>query len=682
MRNSILYARGDQQSVQLAFSSVVLLFWGWQVQWLPLAIIMAILASLSLKTGWRWQLNNQDFNRIADLCVLLMAGAFLYYYNQLRSIQALLSMTQLLPALIFMLWGVQLYSQRQAVNYSALSWRIRRQVRRRLRPEPGYVDITFPYIVLCLLAASTANQHTIGFFLGFTGLLILGLWLNRPPATRLKHWLFLMLLAVSSGYLAQQQLHQWQLALEEKVVAWFETWLWQNERNWQQQTTALGDMEPLKTSNRIRFRVQQPWPKMQLLAETYYNHYYQGAWQARITRYPTPPTLQAQADGTTWRLQPDSLPIKPITPYQYLYIYTALPKGNGLLALPEGTYQLSELPVGTLQGYPLGAIRAAQGPSQLRYRVDYGATDSLHPPPQAEDYYLLPAIQQRLQPLLTEIGLIPALPPSHAAQTLQNWFTAHFRYRLGSTRHNTLNTPDEALYQFLYTERQGHCEYFATATALLLRAAGIPSRYVSGYSVQEYDADSRMQIVRQRHAHAWVQAYWDQAWHTLDTTPDDWANLEAQQNPWWQALADHWDALQFQGQQWLLFSERQRQNQILLFLLIFLSIGLGIRLWHRPRIQHKLEPVITKADDPGRLSPFYLVIQKLNQQPATARLCPSETLPAWLHRLAQHSTTPAIWQPLLDLLVLHERYRFDPQGLTPLQYQTLVAGVQHWLSQS
>ncbi len=65
----------------------------------------------------------------------------------------------------------------------------------------------------------------------------------------------------------------------------------------------------------------------------------------------------------------------------------------------------------------------------------------------------------------------------------------------------------------------GHCEYFATVLALMLRHAGVPCRLVGGFLAQER-ADDGAVIVRARHAHAWVEALLpDGSWLTLDATP-------------------------------------------------------------------------------------------------------------------------------------------------------------------
>jgi hypothetical protein len=81
------------------------------------------------------------------------------------------------------------------------------------------------------------------------------------------------------------------------------------------------------------------------------------------------------------------------------------------------------------------------------------------------------------------------------------------------------------LVRFLRQTRSGHCEYFATATALLLRAAGVPTRYAVGYSVGEQRG--KRWIARGRDAHAWCLAHVEGRWEEVDTTPGSWREREA-----------------------------------------------------------------------------------------------------------------------------------------------------------
>lgn len=72
---------------------------------------------------------------------------------------------------------------------------------------------------------------------------------------------------------------------------------------------------------------------------------------------------------------------------------------------------------------------------------------------------------------------------------------------------------------FLLNRKSGHCEFFASALALMLRAEDVPARIVNGYKGGKTNGLTGRFEVQQRHAHAWVEAYIDGHWVTLDPSP-------------------------------------------------------------------------------------------------------------------------------------------------------------------
>ncbi len=81
---------------------------------------------------------------------------------------------------------------------------------------------------------------------------------------------------------------------------------------------------------------------------------------------------------------------------------------------------------------------------------------------------------------------------------------------------------EEPLEHFLLEAKRGHCEYFASAMVLLLRAQGIPARLVTGFYGAEQSYWEEGWIVRQSNAHAWVEAFLPVAgWTTFDPTPPE-----------------------------------------------------------------------------------------------------------------------------------------------------------------
>ncbi|MBN2432080.1 MAG: DUF3488 domain-containing protein [Acidobacteria bacterium] len=75
---------------------------------------------------------------------------------------------------------------------------------------------------------------------------------------------------------------------------------------------------------------------------------------------------------------------------------------------------------------------------------------------------------------------------------------------------------------FLFRMRRGHCEYYASALAIMLRYSGIPSRLVNGFQRGEINPITETFVVRQNDAHSWVEAYFTGfGWVELDATPPD-----------------------------------------------------------------------------------------------------------------------------------------------------------------
>ena len=79
----------------------------------------------------------------------------------------------------------------------------------------------------------------------------------------------------------------------------------------------------------------------------------------------------------------------------------------------------------------------------------------------------------------------------------------------------------DPLADFLFRVKEGHCEYFATAMAVMLRTQGVATRVVNGFLPGEYNSAAGAFTVRQSDAHSWVEVYFPQSnsWVTFDPTP-------------------------------------------------------------------------------------------------------------------------------------------------------------------
>ena len=351
-----------------------------------------------------------------------------------------------------------------------------------------------------------------------------------------------------------------------------------------------------------------------------------------------------------------------------------LRKGKGMLALPHATYQVSELPVLSVQRNNFGAVKVENGPTLINYTAHFQQNPSLDRLPTSHDLSLPLSEKTYLTKLANDLNLAQQ-PPRQVLTSLLTFFQ-DFQYTLNLTAPTQKNiTPLE---NFLLYQHAGHCEYFATATSLLLRAAGIPSRYASGYAVQEFSNLENIYVVRKRHAHAWVLVFFDGRWQKFDTTPAAWVNFEAEMVTWWESIYDLWYWLSYEFSKWRLKNSAS-SNYWLIWLILPLSLVLLWRLYVRKKVTRPSKQLFIYQPKIGIDSAFYQIIHQLNSVGLISVGLirqPGETLTIWLQRIKASQIAEV---DLQNLLTLHQRYRFDPIGITPDEQAILTAQVKKWL---
>lgn len=153
-------------------------------------------------------------------------------------------------------------------------------------------------------------------------------------------------------------------------------------------------------------------------------------------------------------------------------------------------------------------------------------------------YTRVPEDLERLRTLAEEkAGFEESPRPSEEemARRLDDYLknSGEFLYTLNA---NVQDPGIDPLEDFLFNRKVGHCEYFASALAMMLRCVGIPSRLVSGFKGGDYSKPSGLFEVEERHAHAWVEAYINERWVILDPTPatraESVASLGARSGGW------------------------------------------------------------------------------------------------------------------------------------------------------
>ncbi len=637
-----------------------LLFWGWQSQLFLWALPMALILEGARWVNWRWDLVDKDFNRVTDFTSFALVILSLYLLSQ-DSIYGLMTLLKWLPLVFFLLITTQIYSTQGSIKLSSLFLSLRRYEAQGKTHSHTRIDLSYPYMLIVLLSASTSRAAW--FFIGMCLLVTWGLWLTRPRHHHVVAWGMVWMLTIVVAYLSQQGLFRLQSGIEEFILNML--WL---DRDTYQQSTAIGDIGELKQSNRIILRVEAPVPMR--LREASYNSYFKTTWRAKSAHFT--PTVATQ-EGT-WTFTPLALPQSSSPAHSAkVKIASYLPRGHGILPLPHGTYQVSHLIVPIVQQNQFGAVKVEQGPGLIRYQANFSQDTPLDSPPTQFDQDLPNNEKKYIIKLSNKLGLSQQRPPE-VLLTLTQFFKQHFHYSLQLT--TSIGNDIQPLEYFLYQSRAGHCEYFATATVLLLRAAGIPSRYAAGYVVEEFSELENVYVVRKRHAHAWALAYLAGRWVEVDTTPSGWLDLEAEQANWWQPLYDFGSWLTYQFFQWR-WRESEGTYEELIWLILPLSLILIWRLYSRQKIARSRPETVALGNptiNPGADSPFYQIIERL--QTVGYIHLPGETITTWFKRIQAPLLSPAQLQTLLEL---HQRYRFDPQGITPQEQESFRKQVETWL---
>jgi hypothetical protein len=647
-----------------------LLFWGWQTGAWIAAMLMALALEAAARVRFRWEFGPSDFNRASDLCAVLLFGTIVYEaLSQTQGIQGIfITVVTWLPAHMFPLMFAQNYSTDGQIDLRSISLILRNKGEDSRIPTV-YINLNYPYAGLCILSASFANIRDMRFY---AGLMLLSVWILgsfRPKHYPIPIWVLAFILASITGYGGHVSLHQLQRYLEVKGVEWFEYFDREDADPFLSQT-GLGYIGQLKPSNRILFRVKSPDPSSfpLLLREAAYDHFNAHYWYVQQADFIP---VQPGKDERTWNLGPPSDPERRVT------VSIPLKNGTGILKLPLAAFQVQDLPVLRMERNPLGAVKVQDGPGHVTYDVRFGNAPVLDRPPVEQDLLIPKAEMPAIAEVVQHLGLSEK-SPDQVLETLSHYFENHFTYSLDL---NPRRSPT-ALAYFLRESHSGHCEYFASATVLLLRAAGIPARYATGFSVHESGLLDEWVVVRTRHAHAWALACVNGVWQNVDNTPSSWRALETEAAPAWQFMTDVWSWIGFKFSRWRWRETRDDMSNYLLWVLIPLVLFILRRLMksRMTRVREESEKQIEVRPWPGDGSPFYAIEAFLNRLGYERR--PHETLRSWLARIADSENFYCDISTLYPLLNIHYRSRFDPRGITDQEGAVLSIGVREWIERN
>lgn len=641
--------------------AAAVLFWGWQTGAWAVALPVAILFAAARFLPLRWNFTNAQLCRVADFCTVLIVLLTGYLFIAYGNPRGIVLVFQWLPVAMLPLAFAHAYGTRRALDLSVLFWNLRRHP----AETPPAFDPSFPYFAIWVLAASAANVRGEAFYLGVALLIAWPLALARPRSFPLARWFVALMLALALGYGGQYTLRELQLWLEGAVPDWM-TGAGSRTDPYRSMTD-IGHIGELKQSDAIVLRVTRAAggspPK--LLHRAGYNTYAAASWIAQGAPFAPVP---AAGRGADWVLAPGS------KPSDRILVRDFSPQVNPVLSLPAGTVAVEGLAARRFMRNGLGAVQVERDPGYFSYVAAFAPDASPDAPPRPEDLRVLHGEREQFAQLAREAGLLD-LSQKAAIERVRRYFLENFQYATFQTKPAGEPSP---IVDFMRRTRAGHCEYFATATVLLLRSAGVPARYATGFAVQEYSELESAWIVRQRHAHAWARAYVDGAWVDVDTTPPQWFVVEAGAAPAWAGVHDLWSWLRFRAAQAWARSDEYLYPAALLVVLPFV-LWLAWRLYRsRSRTVNGPTAAGVHGAWPGMDSELYLIERRLTAAGWGRRQ--HETVIDWVERLRRESPLDA--ESLIEIAEMHCRYRFDPAGLSPVERARLGESVQAWLARA
>ena len=675
-----------------------LLFWGWQSELIFPAIIMGLLLEGARYSTVRWEFSSEDFNRIWTFCTLLFLASLVFAFTEndgpstfamlmqeptLRaqsqagssSARTAASIIRWLPMVFFVFLGAQVYSTRQGVPLETISLILRRRWKRARKegkplPPSRSVDISWIFFGLCIFGASIQNTNRAAFFWGTCFLLGWALWSQKSVRYGFPTWAAVLAVAIGLGFVGQTGFGRLQRYIENMNARW---WMQMSPRGGTDSgfsRTAMGRIGKLKLSQAIVVRLEteagmKPPP---LLREASYREFGGQVWRSAVPRNEME-TMAPETNQTSWVLVPGR------TNGAVVKISSYLPGSRGLLPLPNGTGKLEDLPVFLLYKNPLGAV-FAEGPGLVVFHAIYSPGPTVDSAPDEVADLTIPELERAaVEAVAEEMGL-QGLSQERKLARLREYFEENFSY--STYQREVIEGEHTPLTRFLLRDRKGHCEFFATAAVLLCRQAGIPARYAVGYAVHE--GEKGKYVIRERDAHAWC-LFWNEKgrWQDFDATPPSWVEVEGgTKTSVWRKIADGWSRLKYE------FSKvRWGQSPLrtyLLYALVPILAFLFYRIVFRKRKRASAGGAARRQMVwPGLDSEFYELERRLVSRGLVRE--PHETMRRWLARASGDPRFSAAAEPFGRLLLLHYRYRFDPEGLTAAERGELEREARSWLQQ-
>ncbi len=604
--------------------------------------VVSIAAAVVFEAVWivktRFDLKDIDFIKISDLSSVIMLILLFYSYLENEPNRIFLYFLSTMPIVFMPLMFAQLYSTKDKV---VIGTSFAKGVHRH-----APLDIRGPYFISAFIGAASSNFRVEWFF---PVTLLLSLWVLSNGKFTVYRFIKYAVSAICVSALSLFLIFTIESAhmrLRDKLTEMYRNWYMSLREDPYRTSTAMGETGYLKLSGRIVMRVV-PHSVVGIplyLKTADYNVFSASSWGASNKR--TTPIFPY--DDRAWQLFGESKSGLSMTVSKWMGR-----DGQGLLALPEGSDRAEEMDVAGVEKTALGVIMIDEGPDLLDYTIFFNEKVRHEPSPVPEDKYI-PENEIDVITRVVRDNDLKGLNDVDSVMRISGYFSS-FGYSLeleSSVRNGSV------LEDFLYNTRSGHCEYFATATVLMLRKVGIPARYSVGYSVSEYSNMEKSFIVRERDAHAWVTAFVNGEWITIDTTPPIWYEADRDRRSFLEPVNDFFSWLRIEYERFRR-TKNEEFNRLLIIIATILTIFMMIKIYIRKRKVSDSNIIKNRIFDiQGKDSPFYTILSKYKSMGFGN--FENESVRMWKKRVFSNNLSEKEKSYLDSMIIKHENLRFNP----------------------
>jgi len=634
-----------------------------------LGLVLAMIVEGSHWIRVRWDFNEGALVRAWQLCAMAIAATTALIWLEGNRYTALPQLLTWMPLLLLPMQFVQSYGLQNSMPLSTFSLfaRRRRERNRRLGLQEAAVPFNFgnAYLVVILISATLGSMAESKAFL--PGILILIGW--TLMASRRVHPALLALTLAGAGLIALagqaslNTLHDWLIKRggSDRDYSSFDP-------NYSR--TAIGSLGEIKQSPHIIWRLKTGAnsPPPTHLRTASYQRYQDRFWVNLVPDgidnhdldFVDLPSSEL-VKGAVFHHLGDPADREATDPALPRYTLRGAADEETPLPLPGNAASLADLDVDGIQKNSFGTVRITPKDPVMSATVLWNhAANPETPPAEGDDSEDLRVQRIEMDGIIEVLEMLnldqePTL--REKLNLLQAWFATEFQYTRYLTAEPFGSRTVRPVSRFLLQDRRGHCEYFATAAALILRQAGIPTRYAVGFAVVENDRSRGEWVVRGTHGHAWTRVWDEEAglWIDFDPTPPDWLAIEPD---YADSLQGFKDWLQRVREDFTLWRTRSANRLIVSSAMIgFGAVGLVFiirRLWRSRRLIETTRTGVPPAGSPAR-TPLHELEKEARR--ILGNRPDGQPFASWLSGLRPVMADPAT---LDEALILHQRLRFDP----------------------